>query len=425
MSIIVVGLTHREAPVELRERLAIAPAHLEEALDRLSEYVAEGVIVSTCNRTEVYARVGHHHSGLRVLTRFLADTGEFDEHALAPYLRDHWQEDAARHLFRVAAGLDSMILGEGQVLGQVRQAYDLATSRRPIGVILGRLFDWALVVGKRARTETAIARSAVSISQAAVELARQALGGLDQATVLVIGTGKMGELAARALRERGARRVLVANRTAERASALVEQLGGEAWPFERLDEALVATDIVISSTASDEYVISAEQLRRLMDERAGRELALVDIAVPRDIEPAAGGIDGVHLFNVDDLRGACAANLDQRRGQADSVERIIEDELQKFVRWWQTREVAPTISALVNKAEAIRQEELSRTLARLGPLSERETSALNALTAAIVSKMLHDPITQLKARGAGLDGKHYIHATRELFDLPLAESAIE
>jgi glutamyl-tRNA reductase len=314
-----------------------------------------------------------------------------------------------------------MILGEGQILRQVREACDRANRRQPVGPILARLFDRAVVTGKRARTETAIARGAVSVSQAAVELARQSLVSLSEATVLVVGAGKMGGLAARALRERGAERVLVTNRTVERADGLADRLGGEAWPFEALDEALTRADIVISSTASEDYVITTHQLSEVLTRREGKPLAIVDIAVPRDVEPSAGDLDGVHLFNIDDLRSVCENGLELRRREVDRVETIVDDELERYIRWWEARELAPTISALVGKAERIRQEELTRALGRLGSLSERDANAVNALTVAIVNKMLHAPIVRLKERGSGLDGNHYLHAVRELFDLPAPE----
>lgn len=425
MPIIAVGITHREAPVELRERLAIPSHQLEQAIERLRAYVQEGVIVSTCNRTEVFATVGHRASGVRTLTRFLAETSGLSEDDLGGHLRSHWQEHAIRHLFRVAAGLDSMIIGEGQILAQVRQAYDLCSRDQSVGPVLSRLFEQALLVGKRARSETAIARNAVSVSQAAVELARGVVGSLKQSTVVLIGAGKMGGLAAKALCERGVARVIVVNRGSDRATTLVEQLGGEAWPLARLDQALGLADIVISSTAADDYVVRSSRLGTVMAGRSGRPMVVVDIAVPRDVEPNAAEIPDVHLYNVDDLSGLCAANLDGRRREEEKIEAIIEEELTRFVAWWEAREVAPTIAALVQKAEAIRRDELTRMIGRLGELSERDVNTLNALTNAIVKKMLHGPITRLKESGHGMDGRHYLHAVRELFDLPAPELAAE
>lgn len=425
MPILALGVSHHETPVDVRERLAISGEQLPAALGRLPSYVPSGVILSTCNRTEVYASVGHQSSGQRALTRFLADVSGVPEPELKRYLRVYWQEDAARHLFRVAAGLESMIVGEGQILGQVREAYEAAARTGPLGPELSRLFTSALTVGKRARTETAIARSAVSISQAAVELAHQALGRLSDATVLVIGAGKMGELAARHLRDKGVGRILVSTRTAERATRLVEQLGGEAWPLARLGDALVLADVVVSSTTSEQYVITRGLLEPLLAQRDGRPLVMVDIAVPRDIEPSTGELPWVHLYNVDDLRDICAANLEQRRRESEKIAVIIEDELQKYVRWWQAREVVPTIAALIRKAEAIRQDELNRAYGRLSTLSERDRNTVNALTLAIMNKLLHEPIVRLKERGAALDGQHYLHAVRELFDLPPNELAAE
>jgi glutamyl-tRNA reductase len=423
--ILAVGLTHREAPVELRERLAIPESHLDQAIARLGEFVPEGVILSTCNRTEVYARVGHQQSGQRELTRFLAEVSGLDEHKLGPHLAGHWQGEGVRHLFRVAAGLDSMILGEGQILAQVRAAYEQAARRRPVGAALARLFEQALVVGKRARSETAIARSAVSISQAAVELSRQRIGDLKRATILVIGAGEMGGLAARALRERGAARLIVMNRTVQRADTLVHQLGGEAWSLDRLDEALLLADVAISSTAADGYVISASRLSPLLAGRADRPLVIVDIAVPRDVEPEAASLPGLHLFNVDDLSELCAANLDGRRREAQKVETIVDQEVARYLRWSESREVAPTIAALVQQAEAIRRDELARSVGKFSALSERDLNTLNALTQAIVKKMLHGPISRLKEQPAGHDSQRYLHAVKELFDLPTAEPKAE
>jgi glutamyl-tRNA reductase len=253
-----------------------------------------------------------------------------------------------------------------------------------------------------------------------VDLARQSFGSLERRVALVIGAGKMGELAARSLIDRGVGRVLVMNRTTARAEALVARLGGEAWPLADLDAALALADVVISSTAAEEYLVTSRRLAPLLVSRPERPLLLVDIAVPRDVEPTVGALEGVSLFNVDDLRAVCSSNLEARRREAARIEVIIEQELDRYVQWWQAREVAPTIQQLVSRAETIRKDELSRALGRLGDLSERDANTLNALTVAIVNKLLHAPIVRLKERSAGMDGRHYLHAMRELFDLPTA-----
>ena len=421
MPILAVGLSHQRAPVKVRERLAISPARLDGALDRLLGYVPEGVILSTCNRVEIYALVAHRAAGLPQLTMFLSDENGLPLDELQPYLVSYWQQAAARHLFRVAAGLESQIVGEGQVLGQVGDAYRHAADRGRVGPVLGRLFDRALAVGKRARTETGIARRAVSVGRAAVELARQATSGLEAATLLVIGTGKMGTLAAQDVRGRGGR-VILMNRTANRAEALARRLGCEAWALDRLPEALNEADVVITSTAAERFLLTLESVALVAEMRTRPELVVIDIAVPRNVDPGVGEIPGIRLFNVDDLREVSAVNLEHRRGEVRQVEAIVEQELDGFASWLQAREVVPTISALVQRAEAIRQHELARTLGHLGSLSDQDLKAIDAMSLAIVRKILHAPIVRLKDRIAAHDGEHYLHAVRELFDLSGSEA---
>ena len=418
MPLLSLGLSHEDAPIGVRERLAVTTEGLSDALVLLGREVNEGVILSTCNRTEIYAVVDHRQSGERAVDRFLLGLSDMPIDEIGPYLRERWQEDAARHLFRVAAGLESMVVGEAQILGQVRSAVETAATAGTAGPILQRLFNQALVVGKRARSETAIARNAVSLSSAAVEQARRVLGSLKGTTVLLVGAGKMSELAALTLRDKGVRRVLVANRTVTRADGLVEKLGGESVPFDRLAESLQTADIVISSTTAPGYVITAASARAALAQRGSRPIALVDIAVPRDIEPTVAELAGVHLSNVDDLRAVCETNLEQRRAETDKVDAFVEAELKRFIAWRRARDVTPTISALVNKAEHIRRREIKRALSRMNGLSERDLNAVNALSVAIVNKLLHDPIVTLKERSAGLDSRHYTHAVRELFNLP-------
>jgi len=416
--ILALGIDHRQADVRVRERLTIAEPELPAALAALREQIAEGVILSTCNRTELYAHVGHRESWRRVAGRLLADVCGVPLERFGSALVERWQQDAVRHLFRVATGLESMIVGEHQILGQVRAAAEVAQAAGTAGPLMAALFRDAIALGKRARSESGIARHAVSVSSAAVELARSALGQLHGRTVLVVGAGRMGSLAARSLVDQAAGRLLITSRTAARAEALASKLGGRALAFERLLDGLVDSDLVISATASPGHVVTAELVRAALASRPGRSLVVVDIAVPRDVEPAAAQIPGCVLHNIDDLVAVQQVNLAKRRLEGVKVEALIDREVDKFMEWWEGREVAPTIADLVARAEEIRVAELERGLSRLGSLSDRDRNAVNALTVAIVNKMLHQPIVQLKQRGGQHDARVYVHAVRELFGLP-------
>jgi glutamyl-tRNA reductase len=417
MRLLALGLDHHRADIGLRERLAISASELAEVLGALRGQLAESVVLSTCNRTELYALVGHERSGRWTTVRCLADVRGVPVEQFADALSEHWQEDAVRHLFRVAAGLESMIVGEPEILGQVRSAGESARQAGSSGPLLTRLFRDAVAVGKRARTESGIARNPVSVSTAAVELARRALGGLAGRSVLVIGAGRMGALAARGLAEKGLATLMVASRRASRAEALAERVGASALPLERLVDGLTAADAVISSTAAPGFVVTESLVREAVARREARPLVLVDIAVPRDVEPSVADIPSCLLRNVDDLVAVQQASLAARRLEAPRVEALIEQEVEKYMDWWLGREVAPTIAELVARAEQIRVAELERGLARLGPMSERERNAVNAMTSAIVNKLLHQPIVRLKQRGRHHDSSLYSHAVRELFGL--------
>jgi glutamyl-tRNA reductase len=417
MQILALGLDHHRADVRLREQLQVPTGELPEVLGHLREQVAEGAILSTCNRTELYALVGHRDTGRRGAIRFLADARRVPTEAFVGTLTERWQEDAIRHLLRVSCGLESMIVGEHQILGQVRAAGDAARAAGSAGPILSRLFRDALTIGKRARVESGVARNAVSVSSAAVELAQKALGTLDGRTALVIGAGKMGSLAARSLLAKGVSRLLVISRTAERARMLAERVGGVPLSWDRLESGLAGSDLVIASTSAGDCVVTREVMGRALAGRREWPLVVVDIAVPRDVEPAVGELAGCTLYNIDDLAAVQQANLAARRLEAVKVEAMIEHEVDKFMGWWIGRKVAPTISELVARAEEIRLAEVERGLARLD-LSERERNAVNAVTTAIVNKMLHRPIVALKERGGRHDANVYVHAVRELFGLP-------
>lgn len=417
MRILVVGLNHKAAPVEIRERLAFPEARLGEAFTLLADYAQEGVILSTCNRTEVYCVSTDTADAARTITQFLADFHRLSPSEFASHLYSYAQRDAVKHLFAVSAGIDSMIVGEPQILGQVRDAYESALSYESAGRILSQLFRDAISLGKLVRTETDISRNAVSVSYAAVELGRKIFGDLRSRTVLVIGAGEMGELTAKTLVDIGVGRVLVANRTRERAAELAGRMGGEVVDFGDLSRVLSLSDIVISSTGAPGIVLTTDMITRAMQVRRQRPLFMIDIAVPRDIDPNAQRLDNVFLYNVDDLEAVCHANMKERQREVKRVEAIMDAEINKFFVWWETLAVVPTIAALRDKAETIRQAELDKAYRKLGRLSDDERATVNALTRAIVNKMLHQPIVRLKGRSNGADHRQYHSAIRELFDL--------
>jgi glutamyl-tRNA reductase len=417
MTLIVVGVSHHHTPLELRERLAFPPESLGSSLERLEEFAHEGVILSTCNRTEIYADVGHPRSGYEALLRFLADARDVPVDDLRASATMLPQLEAVRHLFRVSAGLDSMIIGEPQILGQIRSAFEAGRQHQALSATMSRLFEQALAVGKRVRTETDIARSAVSVSYAAVELAREVFGDLRGRTALVIGAGKMGELTVRTLKSHGVSRLIVGSRGLSNAQRLARRLGGDPCALDDIHDALRDSDIVISSTASGNHVLEAVDVERAMARRVDRSMLIVDIAVPRDVAPEAGDVSNVHLFNIDDLEDICSRNIESRRLELPQAEVLIEEEVSRFDAWRESREVTPLIRSLVSHAESIRQSELDRALARLSGLSERDRNVVQAMSVALVNKLLHDPITRLKAGSSEHDSRVYARTVRDLFSL--------
>jgi glutamyl-tRNA reductase len=417
MTLIVVGVSHHNTPLELRERLAFPPETLASAIEQLSQFAHEGVIVSTCNRTEIYADVGHARSGSEALIRFLADSRDVPENDLKGSAITLSQLEAVRHLFRVSSGLDSMIIGEPQILGQIRGAFEVARQHQSLSSTMSRLFEQALATGKRVRTETDISRSAVSVSYAAVELAREVFGDLHGRTALVIGAGKMGELTVRTLRSHGVSRLIVGSRGLASAERLARRLGGDPCALDQIHDALSDSDIVISSTASGQHILEAADVERAMSQRTDRSMLIVDIAVPRDVAPEAGRLSNVHLFNIDDLEDICCRNIETRRLEMPQAELLIDDEVARFESWRESREITPLIQSLVNHAESIRQSELDRALARLSSLSERDRNVVQALSVALVNKLLHDPITRLKTGSSEHDGRVYARTVRDLFRL--------
>jgi glutamyl-tRNA reductase len=414
LNIVAVGVNHKSAPVEIRERLALVPEDLPQALGVLGSFIPEAAILSTCNRTELYGAGLEPAEGVAALTSFLGHHHGLSEDELAPYLYHHTQDNAPRHLFSVASGIDSMILGETEILGQVRESLVSASAAGRVGTGLSRLFHHAMRAGRRARTETGISRHAVSVSYAAVEMARQVFGGLENSHVLVISAGEAGKLTARSLKDSGAAEVAVANRTPHRALALAKELGARVFDFDSIADALPQFDIVISATAATRYVLSADTVARAMEKRNGRPLCLVDIAVPRDIDPESRKIPNVHVYDIDDLEAVSLANVAQRGKEVSHVRRIVDEEVDRFMDWYRGLQAVPVITALQNKVEKIRARELAKSLKRLQNLSEEELGRIEALTSAITRKVLHDPIVALKRQGER-DG--YIAAARELFDL--------
>ncbi len=406
------GISHHTAPVEEREALAFAPTELPRALSRLRDELGAAVLISTCNRTELYATVPSEADAGRLVPLLLrlrdarVDPSRF--YVLTGL-------EAVRHLYRVAAGLDSMVVGESQIQGQVRDAFAAATDAGCVDGLLSRLFHTALAVGKRARRETAIGRWAASVGSAAVALARQVLGGLEGHTVLVVSAGGTGKLAARALAEAGAGRLLVTNRTYARAVEVARSLGGQPLAFSHLAEALTEADIVISATGAPGFVLGPQQVAPVLPRREGRPLVFIDIAVPRDVDPAVGSLPGVHLYDIDDLQEVAAPQgvhlRDLRRAEA-----IVEEEAGRFQEWWQSLDVVPVIAALRQRAEEVRRRELERTLRRLPGLSDEDRQRIEAMTAAIVNKLLHRPIARLKD---GADIALYREVVADLFGLPL------
>ncbi len=418
MYLTLVGLSHKTAPVEIREKLTF-PANVQEhALARLTECsaVSEAVIVSTCNRTEIYAVTQGDVDGPGAVIDFMADYHDLDRDELVRSLYISQGEAVVRHLFRVVASLDSMVLGEAQILGQVKEAYDHAITNSATGRIFNKLFRQSFEVGKRVRTETEIGENAVSISYAAVELAKRVFNNLDGRTVMILGAGKMSELTAKNLRSNGIHRTLVSNRTFERAVELAGRFEGVAVPYEALFDHMAEADIVISSTAATEYVITKDDLAKVMHRRRD-PLFLIDIALPRDIDPACSSLSDVYLYNIDDLNGVVSANLEERMKEAHLAEVIIEEEMTSFEQWLESLEVVPTVAAMRAKAERVRTEEFEKALKRLGGLSEKEIKTVEMLSQAIVNKMLHGPTERLKKVGSDKYGIAYVEAARYLYGL--------
>jgi glutamyl-tRNA reductase len=416
--LLALGVSHKTAPLELRERLSLTEGRAVGALHELTAAgIHEAAAISTCNRTELYLVVSDpveaESTALGVLTR----QAEIRPTELLGHLYSLRAGEAARHLLRVTAGLDSMIIGEAEIQGQVKRAYELALVEGATGPFLNRLFRGALAAGGRARQETGISEKGVSISSVAVELARRALGDLGERRVLVIGAGETAELVARALVARGAATVFVANRHYDRAIGLAQRFAGTAVRFEDLPGQLQAADIVVSATHSPHHIVERDELEQVMASRGGRPLLLVDIAVPRDIEPACREVRGVSLHDVDDVQAIVARNASGREAEARQAERIIEAELDRFQRWVAALEVVPTISALRDRAEEVVRRVLAENEGRWESLGEADRERVGAMARAIASRLLHEPTLRMKRVAGGDQAYLYVSALRELFGL--------
>ena len=413
MEILLVGLNHKTAPLEVRESVSFLQDQLPEALKILGHRVGEGVILSTCNRTEIYTVAREHEQGAGKVLDFIAEFHGLSVDSVAPHLYEHVGETAVRHLFRVAAGLDSMIIGESQILGQVRDALSVASESASVSVSTVGLFHAAVRAGRRAREDTDVGRNPLSISFAAVKLAQRILGGLDGRRVLLVGAGEAGQLVARALRTVGVADLVIANRTQSRAEELADYLGGRVIPFSELRSALNEVDIVISATDAPEHVITRDMVSQARLERDGTGLFLFDLAMPRDIDPDVGNIGAVSLYNMDDLSAIAEENLEERKKAAEDAEVVVDGEVRRFMDWWRSLDVMPVIRSLRRQAEDIRGRELEKALGLMKDISPGDSKVVEALTRSIVDKLLHAPTESLRQ---GAD-KAQLAAAMDLFRL--------
>ena len=420
---VTVGLNHRSAPLEIREKMSVHPSQMDKALIELISYPGlQGIVIlSTCNRFEVYAATTDVEVGINSIKKFLVQHSGLEEAVLNQFFYVHTLYDSVRHLFRVVSGLDSMVLGETQILGQVANAYEVAYEAGVTNKAVNVFFQNALTVGKRVRTETQIDQHPVSISYTAVELTKQKFGDLTSKSILVLGAGEMSALTARHLVAAGASTVLVSNRSYERAVCLAAEFNGRAVRFDQMDEYLVEVDIVVSATASAHFVILPERMETVMAKRGFRNILLIDIAVPRDIHPDVARISGVTLFDIDDLRGVVDKHLQARELAALQAEKIIEEEMAQFLKWHNSLFVIPTIVALQNRGQEIKEAQLIRAMERLGSLTPKQEKIIRSMANSIVNQVLHTPITKLKEFADTRQGHLYTEILQNLFDLDVEE----
>jgi len=422
MTFQLIGVNHKSAPVEVRERLAIPESHLPDALKRFTQHpgVDEGMILSTCNRVELLARTRNGGADLRA---FLGEYFQMDRAIIDPHLYEYKEKDAVRHLFRVTSSLDSMVVGEAQILGQVKEAYATARAIGSVNSQLDQLLTRAFAVAKRVRTETAVGSSAVSVASVAVELAKKIFGSLNGKHVYLVGAGKMTELAARHLLAHGAASIFVANRTYDRAIRLAQKFNGQAIEFSRLYETCDRADIVITSTGAPHAIFRREHAEQFLSRRKNRPMFFIDIAVPRDVDPEVNKVDGIFVYDIDDLQQAVASHVADRKKEAEKADDIIDSEVERFQARLQTLDVVPTIVSLQDHLETIRQAEIDRVRGRLGQLSPEQELAVETLTRGIVNKIMHTPVTTLKSAAREAEATTVVDVVRRLFNLQEKKAA--
>ncbi len=427
MEILIIGLSHQTAPVEIREKFCVPREQTPEMVERIIRLpgIREGLVLSTCNRMEVLTVTEGSEEAIPGIKDFLAQISGIPRESLGPYLHVFRGQEAVRHLFRIAASLDSMVLGEPQILGQVKDAFQQAVAGKSSGLILNKLFHRSFFVAKRVRTETKIASQAVSVSYAAVEMAKKILGNLQEKRVLLIGAGEMSELAARHLLSQGVQEIMVTNRTHSRAAELAQEFRGQAVPFEDFPGQLKNVDIVLSSTGSSQYIIRKEQLTDVMRARKNRPMFFIDIAVPRDVDPQINEMDNVYVYDIDDLQGIVESNKEERKKEVEKAEEIVAQGVEAFHLWLSSLEVVPTILAMRSRLEEICRREVEKTLALRKNVSEEERKSLDLLTHSIINKILHHPISLLKHQDSHIHGKLYVEITRRIFNLDQEENGDE
>ncbi len=434
MGIVVVGLSHKTAPIEVREKLNFPEATVPEALRKLISYegIRESLILSTCNRVEIYASVQDSAIGIERIKQFISDYHGLSQAALEQSLYVYPEAQGVRHTFRVASSLDSMVLGEAQILGQLKDAFEIALKTKTTSTILNKLIKKAISVAKRVRTETKLAQGAVSISTAAVELAKKIFGELEGKVVMLLGAGEMAELAAQHLLGNGVKNIMVANRTFERAEELAKEFKGDAIRFEHFPDALVMADILICATGAQQYVVKRDIVSRALKERRHKPIFMIDISNPRNIDPEVAKVDNVYLYDIDDLQGKVDVNTEGRSKEAEKAEELIIHEVETYLQWERALDAVPTIVDLREKVEDVRKRELDKTLGSLNGITEEQKHAVEAMSQAIVNKLLHAPLVVLKQAAANPDtGDNTIAIARRLFNLdkelkrPVSEKVVE